>query len=73
MGGRSYARGAKRTRDDRWLESIAVGSEQFVEQVKTELGRAMARRQIVAENNTHFLREPSEPYRHLFLDYENYH
>jgi REP element-mobilizing transposase RayT len=54
------------TRDDRWSESVAVGSEQFVEQVKTELGSAVGRRQIATENKTYTLREPSPPYNHLF-------
>jgi REP element-mobilizing transposase RayT len=54
------------TRDDRWSESVAVGSEQFVEQVKTELGSAVGRRQIAAENKTYSLREPSPPYSHPF-------
>jgi putative transposase len=52
-------------RDDRWSESVAVGSEQFVEQIKTELGSAVGRRQIVAENRTYSLREPCLPYSHL--------
>jgi len=54
------------TRDDRWSESVAVGSEEFVEQVKTELGSTVGRRQIAAENKTYTLREPSPPYNHLF-------
>jgi len=53
-------------RDDRWSESVAVGSKQFVEQVKTELGSAVGRRQIAVENKTYTLREPSTPYNHLF-------
>jgi putative transposase len=53
-------------RDDRWSESVAVGSEQFVEQVKTELRSAVGRRQIAAENKMYTLREPSPPYDHLF-------
>ena len=52
-------------RDDRWSESVAVGSEQFVEQVKTELRSVVGRRQIIAENRTYSLREPSHPYSHL--------
>ena len=54
------------TRDDRWSESVAVGSEQFVEQVKTELGSAVGRRRIAAENKTYTLREPSPRYNPLF-------
>jgi len=54
------------TRDDRWSESVAVGSEQFVEQVKAELGSTVGRRQIGAENRTYSRREPSPPYNPLF-------
>ena len=54
------------TRDDRWSESVAVGSDQFVEQVKNELGSAIGRRQIAAENKTYTLRERSPPYNPLF-------
>jgi putative transposase len=53
-------------RDDRWSDSIAVGSERFVEQVKAELGSAVGRREIAVENKTYTLREPSPPYDHLF-------
>jgi hypothetical protein len=35
-------------RDDRWSETIAVGSEGFVEQVKIELGFRAQRRQVGA-------------------------
>ena len=54
------------TRDDRWSKSVAVGSEQFVEQVKAELGSAVGRRQIGAENRSYSRREPSPSYNHLF-------
>src|SRR5258708_7421514 len=54
------------TRDDRWSESVAIGSEQFVERVKAELGSAVGRRQIVAGNKTYSLPQPSSPYDHLF-------
>jgi REP element-mobilizing transposase RayT len=53
-------------RDDRWSESIAVGSERFVEQIKTELGSAVGHRQITAENKTYILRETCSPYNPLF-------
>jgi REP element-mobilizing transposase RayT len=50
------------TRDDRWSESVAIGGEEFFEQVKTELGSAVGRRRIGAENKTYSLREPTAPY-----------
>ena len=38
--------GAIAGRDDRWSESLAVGSEGFVEQVKMELGFRAQHRQV---------------------------
>ena len=51
-------------RDDRWSESIAVGGERFIEQVKIELGSAAGRRQITAEDMTYTIRESSSSYGH---------
>jgi len=53
-------------RDDRWSESVAVGSERFVEQIRSELRSAVGNRQVTAENETHFLREPASSYNPLF-------
>lgn len=66
----SALRNGATARDDRWSDAIAVGSEGFVEQVKAELGSAVGRRQIDAENKTYALREPSRPYSH-HLDGKN--
>ena len=38
--------GALFIRDDRWSESIAVGGERFVEQVKIEVGFRAEHRQV---------------------------
>jgi putative transposase len=53
-------------RDERWSESIAVGSEQFVENVKTELGVTVRYRKISAQDETYTLREPHWSYSTLF-------
>ena len=45
-------------RDDRWSESIAVGSEVFVEQVKIELGFRALYRQVLVAEGLYTLREP---------------
>ena len=45
-------------RDDRWSESIAVGSEAFVEQVKIELGFRALYRQVLVAEGLYTLREP---------------
>jgi hypothetical protein len=49
-------------RDDRWSESIAVGSERFVEQVKNELGFRAQHRQDAVGDGLCTLREPVPPY-----------
>jgi putative transposase len=56
------------TRDERWSESIAVGSEQFVENVKAELGVTVRHRNITAQDETYALREPHWPYDTVFED-----
>jgi putative transposase len=55
-------------RGDRWSESIAVGSEGFVEQVKNCL-RAQ-HRQVLGAEGLYTLREPVPPYGGHF-DMEN--
>ena len=57
-------------RDDRWSESIAVGSEGFVEQVKIELGFKAQHRQVAVADGLYTLREPVPPYGDHF-DREN--
>jgi putative transposase len=49
-------------RDDRWSESIAVGSESFVEQVKVALGFKAQHRQVAVADGLYTLREWSQPY-----------
>ena len=57
-------------RDDRWSESIAAGSEGFVEQVKNELGFRAQHRQVSVADGLYTLREPVPPYGDHF-DREN--
>jgi len=49
-------------RDDRWTESIAVGSRSFIEKVKNELGFKAAHRDVVESDGSYVLREPTEAY-----------
>jgi putative transposase len=39
-------------RDDRWTESIAVGSRSFIEKVKNELGFKAAHRDVVESDGS---------------------
>jgi len=48
-------------RDDRWSESIAVGSLAFIENVKSELG-FNAHRDVIESDGSYVLREPAEAY-----------
>ena len=57
-------------RNNHWSESIAVGSESFVEQVKVELGFKAQHRQVAVTNEAYTLREPAQPYGDHF-DREN--
>jgi hypothetical protein len=57
-------------RDDRWSESIAVGSERFVERVKNELGFNAQHREVSVADGLYTLREPVAPYGDHF-DREN--
>jgi putative transposase len=57
-------------RDDRWSESIAVGSEGFVERVKNELGFRAQHRAILVANGLCSRRKPVPPYGDHF-DREN--
>ena len=49
-------------RDDRWTESIAVGSRSFIEKVKNELGFKAAHRDVIEADGSCALREPDEAY-----------
>jgi putative transposase len=49
-------------RDDRWSESIAVGSLAFVEKVKNQLGVKATHRNVTEAEGSYALREPAEAY-----------
>jgi hypothetical protein len=54
-----------RGRQPRWTESIAVGSEEFVEHTKAALGiKAIGREviEVIGEEGVYELREPETPY-----------
>jgi putative transposase len=50
------------SRDDRWSESIAVGSLSFVDTVKSDLGMKASHRDVIEANGSYALREPAETY-----------
>jgi hypothetical protein len=50
------------TRDDRWSESIAVGSLDFVEKVKSDLGMKATHREFEPVGDAYALRESGEAY-----------
>jgi hypothetical protein len=54
-------------RDDRWSESIAVGSKGFVEQVKDEWGFRAQHRRVLVADGLFTLREPVPAYSDLAL------
>jgi putative transposase len=51
-----------RRRQPRWTESIAVGSEAFVEKTKAELGTKGIGREVSGEDGVYELRDRSIPY-----------
>ena len=55
-----------RERQPRWTESIAVGNEAFVGDVKRKLGIRATRREVIGANGSHDLRDPEIPYEALF-------
>ena len=57
--------GAK-SRQEEWTDSIAVGSESFVEEMKTRLGFKARGRNVVEGNKGYNLREEAAPYTVLF-------
>ena len=57
-------------RDDRWSESLAVGSKRFVDTVKSELGIHAKHRKVGAGDETYTLQESVRPYMDYF-DSEN--
>jgi len=54
------------THDDRWSESVAVGSEAYVERVKRELDIRARNRDVSEVGGTFALREPVQAYQPHF-------
>jgi len=49
-------------REDKWTESLAVGSEAFVTATKEELGFKAKARDVIARDGDYMLRESRAPY-----------
>ena len=54
--------GTSRRREPRWTESIAVGSETFVEDTKERLGVRAMGRQVIGGDGIYELRDSGSPY-----------
>jgi hypothetical protein len=61
---------ADREREGRWTESIAVGNEGFIRDVKEKLGLKAMWREIAGANGSYELREPTVAY-DLVFDAQN--
>jgi REP-associated tyrosine transposase len=62
--------GGDRSRDGKWTESIAVGSESFVHATKEKLGNAGKGREVTGSDGSYVLRESQAPYEAI-LRHEN--
>lgn len=54
-------------RDERWSETIAVGSREYVDKVRTELGTRALHRQVAEVDGIYTLRERDISYAHGFV------
>lgn len=53
-------------RDERWSDSLAVGSQAYLDKIKAALGGRATHRQIAEAEGIHTLREPTVSYRSQF-------
>jgi putative transposase len=53
-------------RDQKWTESVAVGSEGFVKATKEKLGFKVKGREVIGGNGSYELREPPAAYKGIF-------
>ena len=60
----------KGSRDGKWTESVAVGTEGYVTATKEKLGSKGIGRSMIGENGSYELREPPAPYKGI-LGIEN--
>jgi len=51
-----------KSRKSKWTESIAIGSEEFIEATQKKLGIKAKGRKIVESDKSYELREPPVPY-----------
>ena len=56
------------SREDRWSESVAVGSAAYIETVKRELDLRARRRRVAARDGAFALREPGSAYEVILRD-----
>lgn len=59
----------RNNRDEKWTQSIAVGSKDFVEEVKSMLGGLARGRNIKKTESAYQLREPSSSYNASYNDF----
>ena len=57
---------AEQVRENKWTESVAVGSKDFVETIKAKLGIRAKGRRISGMNSESSLREPQASYGYDF-------
>jgi len=57
-----YLENRKNTKDEKWTRSIAVGSEGFVDKVKSTLGALALGKKSIEAGESYQLREPAVPY-----------
>ncbi|MCP4110829.1 MAG: hypothetical protein GY749_35755 [Desulfobacteraceae bacterium] len=59
-------------RESQWTQSIAVGSKNFIEKIKTELGPCAKGRTVIGSNDDMFqLREKQSAYAHAYETVDN--
>ena len=51
------------SRDQKWTESVAVGSQQFVKATKEKLGFKAKGREVIGGDGSYQLKESSTPYK----------
>jgi putative transposase len=57
-----YLENKRNTREEKWTESIAVGSEAFIEKVKSLMRVLAIGRKSIKAGDSYQLREPAAPY-----------
>lgn len=60
-------RNGSNIRDEKWTESVAVGSQEFVEAAREKLGARVRGRNICSDGGSSVLKETQTPYTALFI------